>query len=153
MFVLVFAVAFELFPPHQYGISVEPYSRNISVPAVYKFISARPSIDDIVVLRADKDYPGAQIPIARAEDVLWAGYDNRNTFNGYSGYEPPSYAPTYADFVDFHADDVPKLKKLGLRYVLVDKQLSSSRPTLLNDIAGALHTKVYEDKRYALFKV
>lgn len=151
--ILFLVVAFELFPPHQYRISQAAYSRNLSVPAVYKFIKNKPEIDDIVILRSDKDYPGAAIPIARAEDVLWAGYYNRNIFNGYSGYEPKSYASEYADFVDFHQDDLAKLRKLGLKYIIVDKQLSTSSPNLVNDVHAASPNMIYADKRYSLFKI
>lgn len=150
---VVSLIIVELMPTKIIGISSNSYSYGLQVPDVYKFISKDQKINDIVVIRADADYPKAVIPTARAEDVLWAGYHNRNIFNGYSGYEPPSYGKQYADFVDFQADDVPKLKKLGIDYVLVDKQLSTSNPQLSDTVNSILPNKVYEDNRYALFKI
>jgi hypothetical protein len=152
--VVIFAAlaVFELMPPHTYMLSRSGFTRNLSVPAVYQYIAKHPSINDLIILRTDKDYPGAAIPVVRAEDVLWAGYHNRNIFNGYSGYEPKSYASQYMDFVDFHPDDVPKLQKLGIHYVIVDKLLSGKSP-LLGYVRQALPDKLYEDSRYALFKI
>lgn len=150
--VVVLLVVVELMPVHTLPMVKADYS-HYTIPKVYSFIKSRDDINDLIVLSADKDYPGAPIPTARAEQVLWAGYDNKNVFNGYSGYTPPKYFTQYDDFVDFHPDDVAKMKALGLRYVLVDKQLSSSKPDLARDVAAALPHKVYEDKRYALFKV
>jgi hypothetical protein len=150
---LFLIVAFELLPFHPYYLSGASHTRDHSIPKVYQFIKDNPDINNLVVLRADKDYPEAVIPVARAEDVLWAGFHNRNIFNGYSGYEPKNYGPTYIDLVNFQPDDVPKLQKLGLRYVLVDKQLSKANPQLSNTVAEILPKKVYEDNRYALFKV
>jgi hypothetical protein len=148
VFVLV-----EILPVHLVPMTKSSYSYNFTIPKVYMFIKSHKDIDDIIVLAADKDYPGATIPVARAEQVLWAGYDNKNTFNGYSGYTPPEYFAQYADFVDFHQDDIAKMKAQHLRYVLVDKQLSSSNPDLVKNVARVLPDKVYEDNRYALFKI
>jgi hypothetical protein len=89
----------------------------------------------------------------RAEDVLWAGYHNKNIFNGYSGYTPPLYDETFYDFVYLEPDDIPKMQKLGLRYVLIDKQLSAPRPFLIDAAAQLLSHKVYEDNRYVLREI
>lgn len=152
--VALFAVFFfELMPPHQYRISTAAYATGVKIPGVYTYISKQSSIDNIIVIRSDKDYPGAPIPVARAEDTLWAGYHNRNIFNGYSGYEPKQYAQQYIDFVDFKPDDVPKLKALGLDYIIVDKTLSTSNPELDNSVEKTVQKKVYEDTRYVLFKI
>lgn len=151
MCVLVFV---ELMPMHRFLLSPNAYSHNLQVPTVYKYIVKRPEINNIVILRANSDYPNAPIPIARAEDVLWAGYHNRNIFNGYSGYEPPAYLRDYWDFVDFGVDDPPKLEKLGLEYVLVDKQLSTADSgRLVQATSEVLKAKVYEDSRYILYKL
>lgn len=146
-------VLVELLPAHLMSLSGASYSYHYTVPKVYEFIKTHKDIDNIVVIAADKDYPGATIPTSRAEVVLWAGYDNKNVFNGYSGYTPPEYFSQYDDFVDFHQDDVAKMKALRLKYVLVDKQLSSSNPSLAKNVSSSLPDKVYEDNRYALFKI
>lgn len=143
----------DVLPAHPMRLLPESYHYNLRIPAVYTFIKTHPDINNIIVLRADPDYPNAPFPTARAEDVLWAGYHNRNIFNGYSGYEPPTYLKDYADFVNLAPDDVPKMQRLGLRYVLVDKQLSGSRPALITDAAHILKHKAYEDSRYALYRL
>lgn len=147
------AVIVELLPIRTAPMVSHSFAYNLQVPAVYKFIKGRPEIDKFVILNADRDYPGATIPFARAEWVLWAGYHNKYIFNGYSGYTPPKYFEQYDDFVDFKSDDIPKMKQLGLRYVLVDKQLSSSKPQLIKAVRAALPDRVYSDDRYELFRL
>jgi hypothetical protein len=149
---LALLIMIDVLPVRHAPMVHSAYAHNLRVPAVYQFIGRRQDINNIIILAADGDYPGATIPVARAEWVLWAGYHNKNIFNGYSGYTPPSYFEQLGDFLDFRKDDIPKLKKLGIKYVLVDKQLSSSRPQMVTDVRNILHIKIYEDSRYALFK-
>ncbi|HSX16794.1 MAG TPA: hypothetical protein VLH86_01695 [Patescibacteria group bacterium] len=149
---LCLLIVFELMPAHRVPVSHAAYSYNLQIPAVYKLVKSDPAIDNLIVLRSDPDYPGAPIPVARTEDVLWAGYHNKNIFNGYSGFTPPHYASDYADFVNLEPNDVPKMQKLGLRYVIVDKQLSHN-PQLLTEARQLFPHKVYEDDRYVLFKM
>lgn len=151
--VVVVLAVLELIPAHRFLLTDKPYNYSLKVPAVYAYIKGHQDIDNIIVLRADKDYPNAPMPIARTEDVLWAGYHNRNIFNGYSGYEPPTYMRDYKDFVDLKADDLLKMRKLGLRYVLIDKQLSSSNPALAQNAKELLPQRTFEDDRYALYKL
>jgi hypothetical protein len=146
-------ILIELMPAHLTPMSHDSYNYQYNTPKVYEFVKQDKSVDNIVILSADKDYPGATIPIARAEQILWSGYHNKNIFNGYSGYTPPEYFSQYDDFVDFHPDDVAKMKALHLRYVVLDKRLSSTRPYLAQDISNALPHKVYEDNRYVVFKI
>jgi hypothetical protein len=149
-------IVFELMPIHQISMlspDTNAYAYDWHAPAVYERMKNDDSIDDIVILAADKDYPNAPIPTAQAEWVLWAGYHNKRVFNGYSGYTPPTYDAAYSDFVDFHADDVPKMQRYNLRYVLVDKRLSVSNPHLADTVASVLPEKVYDDDRYVLFKI
>lgn len=146
-------VLIELMPLHLAPINHMSYSFEYDTPKVYEFIKQDKSIDNIVILSADKDYPGATIPIARAEQIMWSGYYNRNIFNGYSGYTPPEYFSQYDDFVDFHADDIPKMKALGLRYIVVDKRLSSTHPELVRNVSAAVPDRVYKDGRYEVFKI
>lgn len=151
--IVVLLVIIELMPAHTMSLAGSSYNYQFTIPKVYAFISQHKDINNLVIIASDKDYPGATIPTERAEQVMWTGYDNKNVFNGYSGYTPPEYFTQYDDFVDFHPDDVAKMKALGLRYVLVDKQLSTSNPSLPSQVAQALPHKVYEDGRYALFKI
>ncbi len=143
----------DVLPARPIHLLPEAYHYNLRIPAVYSFIKSHPQINNIIVLRADIDYPGAVLSTARLEDVLWAGYHNRNIFNGYSGFEPPTYKKDYADFVDFAPSDVAKMQHLGLRYVLVDKQLSTSNPTFVSTIDQTLKNKTYQDDRYALYEL
>jgi hypothetical protein len=137
---------------NRYRISTAEYAIHDGIPKVYTYIRDNKNVDNILTLRSQNDYPTAPIPVARAEDVLWAGYHNKNIFNGYSGYEPPQYGREYGDFVDFHPDDVAKIHKLGINYVLVDKQLSSDS-SLLENVGNSSKEKLYEDSRYTLFKI
>jgi len=145
----------ELMPTGLVPMDHLAYSYNLSIPAVYKYIKSQPDINDIIILRGDDDYPGAPIPIMQAEDVLWSGYHNKNIFNGYSGYVPPTYVQDKVNLTNFSPKVLPRMKQLHLRYVLIDKQLSgpkSHHPNLLGNVRKTL-PNVYEDKRYALFKI
>jgi hypothetical protein len=148
-------IAFELFPLHVMPMRNQTYSYNLSVPPVYQFVKDNDQIDNILIMSADSDYPGSKgFPTWLPEATMWSGYHNKNIFNGYSGYLPPDYYPTYWDFHDPGADDIPKLKKLDLRYVIVDKQLSISNPQFANQVGTVLGNNiVYQDSRYVLFKV
>lgn len=143
----------ELMPLHTYRMSSHANSYNIETPKVYEYIRNSDEIDNIVILNADYDYPNAPVPIARAEQVMWAGYHNKNIFNGYSGYTPPTYVEDFENYVDFRANDIPRLHNDGLNYVLVDKELSTTKPWVYSRVSSLLPDKVYEDERYALFKV
>lgn len=143
----------ELMPLHLVPMLRLPYTTNWQVPQVYRFIKDTPEVNNIVILNPNYDYPGAPIPIARAEQVMWSGYHNKNIFNGYSGYTPKNYEQDFEDFVDFQADDIPKLRSRNIEYVLVDKELSSQKPWVNDRVAALLPTKVYEDQRYSLYKV
>ncbi len=145
-------LAFELAPKNAYAISQNNYSHTFTIPKIYQYIKDRPEINNLIILRSDSDYPGAPIPVVRAEDTLWAGYHNRNIYNGYSGYEPKPYQTTYIDFVDFQNDDVKEMKKLGLRYIVLDKRLSSNGD-LTERVSSASLTEIYEDNRYKLLKL
>lgn len=154
--IVVALIIFELIPFHRVPMRMDSYDYNLSVPAVYKFIKNDKQVNNIIILAADFDYPHAGgIPVELPEETMWAGYDNKNIFNGYSGYLPPDYYPTYWNYLDFRAADVPLLKKQDLRYVLVDKLLSSSNPNLPNQVISLLgkNNIVYQDKRYVLVKV
>ncbi|MGD8373715.1 MAG: hypothetical protein PVI21_02550 [Candidatus Woesebacteria bacterium] len=146
-------LAFELMPLYQVPVHAEnSFNFNLTIPEVYKYVKEHKEINNIIVLRGDEDYPGAPIPVVRAEDVLWSGYHNRNIFNGYSGYTPPNYFIEYAEYKDFEPDDIAKMKAIGLQYVIVDKQLSNNRPHLADNLKKNLKV-LYEDQRYALLKL
>lgn len=159
--VAILAVIFiELMPYRPLGITKNPYFNNMTIPAAYTYIRDTPEIDNIVVLAADNKYPGSKeepknkIPrITTFEQVMWAGYHNKNIFNGYSGYFPPGYNETLEDFIDFSKADIPKMQQLGIKYILVDTLLSTSDPTLDERVAEAAESSVYKDSRFVLVKI
>lgn len=160
MYVLVVGlIIFELMPLSLLPLSKNPYSYNLEIPHVYKYIAAQNDLDNIIILASDYAYPGlgqrsSGVPRAPVfEQILWAGYHNKNIYNGYSGYFPENYASNYDDFLDFKPDDIAKLKEKNLRYILVDKFLSSTDPDLNKNVQSILSDKVYEDDRYALYKI
>ncbi len=154
VYVLIAVMAFvELAPLHMVERDSHAYSYNLKIPGVYTYVKNHPQIDDLVIIDGDSGYPNEGIPIARSEWVLWAGYTNRNIFNGYSGYEPPDYLSTYIEFKDLDAGDLVKMRHLGLKYVIIDRQLSESRPELIQRARVLMPQKLYEDQRYALFKI
>lgn len=132
---------------------IEQHRTSFTVPGVYTFIRENPSINNLVTIRTYKDYSYAGIPIAPVEDVLWSGYHNRNIFNGYSGYQPPDYETLLADFNDLQVDDVEQMKVQGLRFVLVDKLLSDPNSSLVHRATEFFSENIYEDNRYALFRI
>jgi hypothetical protein len=148
----------ELAPTHSVAMSGNPYYYNMNIPKAYQYIHDNPAVNNIIVLAPDYNYPGQTFlppPFRNGvfEQVLWAGYDNKNTFNGYSGFFPKQYNADIDKFNNFQAADLPLMRSLGLRYVLVDKLLSSSEPSLVDNIANAGPVKVYQDSRYTLFKL
>lgn len=151
-FLVCALIIFELAPLHLVTLSKNAYAYNFKIPAVYTYIKSNPDVDDIIILQA-QDYPGATFDVARAEDVLWSGYHNKNIYNGYSGYTPPEYFNQLSDLVNFDQKDIAKMQKLGIRYVLVDKQLMRNKPEAVNAARQLLSQKKYEDARYILFKL
>ncbi len=143
----------ELAPVRMIPMSQHSYAYTFTIPPVYTYVKDHPAVDNIVIIHGDSGYPNEEIPIARAEWVLWAGYHNKNIFNGYSGYEPKDYLAEYIDFKDLDAHDLVTMRKFGLQYVIIDKQLSAGRPELIQRARGFFPKKLYEDKRYALFKI
>ncbi len=133
--------------------SVPTRQASYSIPPIYTKVHDDPDIDNIVILRTQSDYPDAGIPVARVEDVMWSGYHNKNIFNGYSGFEPRSYKETLQDFTDLQDDDLDKMKQLGLRYAIIDKELSQGQPEQVTRAEGLFSKKVYEDNRYVLFRL
>ncbi len=160
MYVLLFGLLFfELFPTKQIGMSSNIHSYNLKIPAVYTYIKDQKDVNNIIILASDYAYPGVKkskdnnFRTSVYEQVLWAGYHNKNIYNGYSGYFPKNYAKDYDDFLDFKPDDVAKLKAKKLRYILVDKFLSTSDTSLNDKISKILPMKAYEDTRYALYRI
>jgi hypothetical protein len=146
-------IIIELLPAERVGMLGSKFSYNYNIPAVYKLIKNDKSINDILILRADTDYPGVVFPTVRAEDVLWAGYDNKNIFNGYSGYTPPDYYGQYEGFQHFDKSELSYAESLGIRYILVDKLLSTSNPKLNSEVSALAEKEIYSDSRYSLYKI
>lgn len=142
----------ELAPMYSIPMATQSFAYNLKIPAVYRYVHES-DVDNIVILNADYDYPGAVIPFARAEQVLWAGYHNKNIFNGYSGYTPPDYVKDFEDYIDFDIQDVEELKSRGIRFVLVDKLLMTTKPWVRDRVASHVNQIDFEDDRYTLFRL
>lgn len=149
--VVLLLVAVDILPVHQVQMANNPYAYNLKVPGVYQYIKDHKQVDDLIVLQA-RNYPNVKTEFARPEVTLWSGYHNKNIFNGYSGYTPTSYFEDYSDYVNFESDDIPKLQKVGVRYIVLDKLLMQSKPENTQNVYE-LNTKRYEDARYALFEL
>jgi len=155
---LLVCLLLELAPTSAVSMSPNPYYYNMSIPKAYKLIHDNPKINNIVVLTPDYNYPNQQFiapPFYNGvfEQILWAGYDNKNTFNGYSGYFPKTYNSDMSKFNNFQPSDLPLMRSLGIQYILVDKLLSSSDPNIVSKITSANTTIVYQDSRYCLIKI
>ncbi len=150
---IIILFIFELAPLHFHYMSNRPHAYDIKIPAVYTHIKNIPQVDNLLVLYADQDYPNPELAFARMETVMWAGYHNKNIFNGYSGYTPPNYEEDYADFQDLRLDDIEKMKSKKLDYVLIDKQLSTTNPELADTAKTLFYEVTYEDARYLLMKI
>ena len=155
--IVIMLVSIDLLPVKQFVEApfqkIPSYKLGYEIPAVYKLVQSDESIDNIIILRTQKDYPGVPLPVAPIEDVLWAGYHNKNIFNGYSGFEPPKYRERLLDFIDLQKDDVAKMQSLGLKYAIVDKQLSIAQSRLESQANTIFSKKIYEDQRYVLYKI
>lgn len=152
---ITLVLAIELMPTSMIAMSQSPQAYDLHPPKVYQYIKNNPSIDNIVIVVSDYDYSyeTGLIGFARSEQTMWAGYHNKNIFNGYSGIEPKNYMRDWEDFNDFYPDDVKKIKDKNINYVLVDKELSKNHPDMPGRVASILKEKIYSDKRYDLYKI
>lgn len=146
-------VLIELMPLRIYTLSSRPEAFNHYTPGVYKTIAKNPDIDNIIILRSRPEKKDDGFPFTRTEDVLWAGYHNKNIFNGYSGYEPTNYGAQMADFIDLGKDDLKKMKDVGLKYVLIDKSLTPNDSHLYIQAHALLGKPIDSDERYILYKL
>lgn len=154
--VLVVALLFfELMPAGLLPMSSDPHAYNLTVPQVYQYIKKTKDVDNIVIIASDYDYSyqAGLGSFTKSEQTLWSGYHNKNIFNGYSGIAPQNYVRDLEDYNDFYSNDIPKLQKVGIRYVLLDKELCKNHPELIPRVNHLLKTRVYSDIRYDLFKI
>lgn len=142
----------ELAPIHFVPIQHTKYAYNLDIPKVYQFIAHHKQVNDLIILQSE-NYYGVDFQFNVPETVMWAGYTNKNIFNGYSGYVPPEYQAQYDGFNNFVPRDASIMRRLGLRYVVVDKLLTTNKPHLLHDISEAFPQVVYHDNRYVIFKI
>lgn len=150
---LVAFSVFELMPTHLAYMSSSSRSYELQIPEVYKYIKSQPEIDNILILTSDTTYPEAGEPFVRTEWVLWAGFHNRNIFNGYSGFEPKGYQADMLEFRSLNPASIEKMKMYDLRYVLVDKDLTRADPQIVERARQKFGKTIYKDDRYELFKI
>lgn len=150
--IVVAIIAVDVLPAKVLPLDSNPHAYHSDIPAVYQFVKQHSKIDNIIVLQAE-DYPHVTFWFARTEDVLWSGYYNRNLYNGYSGYVPPTYEAQYSDFVNLDPSDPAKMRAVGLRYVIVDDELYTNKPTVLKSVPSILGKPIYQDVRYQMYKL
>lgn len=153
--IILVGLIVELCPTSLYTISTNEHSYHKDIPKIYNYIKESQTINNIIILRSEPNYKtadGYSVEV-KFEDVLWAGYHNKNIFNGLSGYTPPLYNEQYNDFVDFHEDDIPKLKTLGIQYIIVDSTMTNEDSSLAKGVANYLGQSMYNDGRYYLYKL
>jgi hypothetical protein len=151
--VVVALVLIELMPLHMVPMNNKPYAHNLTIPEVYKYIKYEKRVNNFIILSGDFDYPGAGIPVAIPEQVLWSGYHTKNIFNGYSGFNPENYWEDYYNYLDFNQDDVVNLKSKNINFVLVDRLLSTQKPELDDKVHSLSSEQIYKDDRYSLYEL
>lgn len=149
---VVMVALVEIFPIRPYIMDPNVHAISDRPPAVYEYIKNKKDIDSVIVLQA-KEYPNVGFWFARTEVVLWAGYHNKNVFNGYSGYIPPTFESDYSDFVNLDKDDPSQMKSMGINYVVLDTELYSNKPHVLVNADSILGSPIYKDERYKLYKL
>ena len=153
--ILIF-VAIDVLPVQRVYMSSDPLNYHQTIPAAYKFIHNDKAISNYIVLASDNhtDYPNVPYDSSISSELIWAGYDNKNMYNGTSGYIPPNYYPQYISFLNFNQNTINQISKLGINYIVIDKLLSVNHPSLINN-AKALLSKdqVYSDNRYVIYKL
>lgn len=143
---------FELMPLTRMYMSTNPSAYDMKPPAVYRYIKDNPDIDNILILTANDEYQGSVgHGMARFEQVLWAGYHNKNIFNGYSGYEPLGYESDIAIFLALDNNALNRMYESKIHYILTDKELNHSNPEFLVKLERLANNIVYSDNRYSLY--
>jgi hypothetical protein len=153
--VIVVLVSLDVLPAHRVYMSSDPTDYNLSIPAAYKFIKNDKAIKNYIVLASDDKRDYANVPYERAiqSELIWAGYTNKNMFNGTSGYIPPNYYPQYISFLTFTPSTINQLLAMNIHYLVVDKQLSQTG-TLVQNTSYLLHSNlIYSDQRYNIYKL
>lgn len=151
---IIVLVAVDILPAQRVPMASDPADYHQTIPAVYKFIRNDKSINNYIVLAADNktDYVNVPYDSSISSALIWAGYDNKNMYNGTSGYIPPNYYSQYISFLNFNQNTLNQIRGLGIDYLVIDKQLSQTRPSLMSN-AKALLSKnlVYSDQRYVIY--
>jgi hypothetical protein len=151
---IIVLVSLDVLPAHRVYMSSDPTDYNLSIPAAYSFIKNNKSIDNYIVLASDDKRDYSNVPFERAiqSELIWAGYTNKNMFNGTSGYIPPNYYPEYESFLNFNGTTINQLLSMHIHYLVIDKQLSGTE--LINNSHELLKTnEIYVDSRYSIYKL
>ncbi|HEV2402963.1 MAG TPA: hypothetical protein VGS08_02060 [Candidatus Saccharimonadales bacterium] len=154
--IIIVLVAIDVLPDQRVPMSSDPLDYHQTIPAAYKFIHNDKAISNYIALAADNrtDYPNVPYDSAISSELIWAGYDNKNMFNGTSGYIPPNYYSQYISFLNFTPNTIMQFKSLGINYLVVDKLLSQNHPGFIDNVSALLAKNVvYTDKRYDIYKV
>lgn len=132
------------------AISVRKGPDNVfKIPEAHKVIKKDKDIDNIVVI-SSKDKNPQDSNLVRKQMAL-IGYHGKHLYNGHSAFIPKGYREQMLDFYDLNKEDLSQMRKLGIRYILLDK---------VNSYANTLATLkkynlpvIHEDNEYLLVKL
>jgi hypothetical protein len=154
--VIIILVAIDILPAQRVPMGSDPADYHQTIPAVYKFIHNDKAINNYIVLAADNktDYANVPYDSSISSALIWAGYDNKNMYNGTSGYIPSNYYSQYISFLNFNQNTITQIRSLGINYIVIDKQLSQTRPSLMSNAKSLLSKNlVYSDNRYVIYRL
>lgn len=134
LFLMVIAFLFEIWQRPSPLIKIPTYA---NVPLIYQWLKKQPNVKAIIELPIGKIEEGT-IPIEkqvtlRYEDVnedsplvaetyrvYFAGFHNKKTVNGYSGYVPQSYQDAIANMASFPSSaSINYLRSQGVSHIVV----------------------------------
>ncbi len=130
-------VMLEYYPFQDYRTFVDVSS----VPEVYKEVKENNDVKAIAVLPIDVG------PFVTTGYIYWAGYHLKPIVNGYSGYEPPTYA-NYRSLITQFPDSLSlaKLYSIGVTHIVVTPDLKAT-------LSGNYLSLVKESDGYRLYKI
>ena len=111
------------------------------VPEIYKEVKENSDVKAIAVLPIDVG------PFVTTGYIYWAGYHLKPIVNGYSGYEPPTYA-NYRSLITQFPDSLSlaKLYGIGVTHIVLTPEFKGS-------LSDTYLTLVKEAEGYKLYKI
>lgn len=137
LIVISIFIMLEYYPFHDY----RTYADVSVVPEVYKEVKENRDVKAIAVLPIDVG------PFVTTGYIYWSGYHLKPIVNGYSGYEPPTYA-TYRKIITQFPDSLSlaKLYGIGVTHIVVTPEFEGKLSTTYLDL-------IKEADGYKLYKI